>query len=63
LRLTISAAGSYRSAQGSDIRTSCPQAREHVLIHRILVSKAAKGASENQTVPVLSPALAGLPLG
>jgi hypothetical protein len=33
------------------------------LIHRILVSKAAKGGAENQTVSVLSPALTGLPLG
>jgi hypothetical protein len=33
------------------------------LIHRILVSKAAKGAAENQTVSVLSPAFAALPLG
>jgi hypothetical protein len=63
LRLTISAAGSYRSAQDSDIRTSCLQQREHVLIHRILVSKAAKGASENQIVSGLSPALAGSPRG
>jgi hypothetical protein len=33
------------------------------LSHRILVSKAAKGAAENQTISVLSPAFAGLPLG
>jgi hypothetical protein len=32
------------------------------LIHRILVSWAAKGAAENQTASVLSPAFAALPL-
>jgi hypothetical protein len=52
---------SFRARQRH--RTSCPQQRERVLIHRILVSKAAKGAAENQTVSVLSQAFAGMPLG
>jgi len=43
------------------IVTSCPQARERVLIHHIRVSEAAKGG--NETDIVSSPALTALPPG
>jgi hypothetical protein len=33
------------------------------LIRQIRIQEAAKGSAENQIVSVLSPAIAGLPLG
>jgi hypothetical protein len=45
------------------IVTSCPQARERVLIHQLRVSRAANSGAENNIVSALSPALTALPPG
>jgi hypothetical protein len=62
LRLTISAPGFYRYAQGSGLLQAAREAWERVLIHQIRVSEAAEDCNETEIVSLPSPALNGLPL-
>jgi hypothetical protein len=63
LRLTISARGFYRSAQGSGISQAVRKDWERVLIHQTRVSEAAENCNETDIVSLLRAALTGLPLG